>query len=123
MKKMLAMTCAALCAFAASAKTSTPKGFTDDLDAALRRRGERTQGRRRFQRQRLVRLVQGARQEDTVEGGVPQGRDEHIRARVHRQPDGQKGPFRDEQEEQPPPDGEVRREELSDRPRAGRERR
>ena len=37
MKKMLAMTCAALCALAASAKTSTPKGFTDDLDAALRR--------------------------------------------------------------------------------------
>ena len=40
MKKMLAMTCAALCALAASAKTSTPKGFTDDLDAALRRAAE-----------------------------------------------------------------------------------
>ena len=37
MKHTLAVTCAALCALAASAKTSTPKGFTDDLDAALRR--------------------------------------------------------------------------------------
>ena len=40
MKHTLAVTCAALCALAASAKTSTPKGFTDDLDAALRRAAE-----------------------------------------------------------------------------------
>ena len=39
MKKMLADTCAALCALAASAKRLTPKGFTDDLDVFAVRRG------------------------------------------------------------------------------------